>query len=92
MKEKLADLEKITPGTPQYDSVLSDIMTHLRKHNDSEEREDLPLLEPSMGEDGSRQAALSFSRTKMFAPTRSAPVFCLFLVRDEINLVDMIFH
>lgn len=73
VKEKLADLEKITPGTPQYDSVLSDIMTHLRKHNDSEEREDLPLLEPSMGEDGSRQAALSFSRTKMFAPTRSHP-------------------
>jgi hypothetical protein len=45
-------------------------MGHLRKHNDSEENEDLPLLEPSLGTEGSLAAATSFTRTKKFVPTR----------------------
>jgi hypothetical protein len=47
-------------------------MDHLHMHNDSEEKEDLPRLEPYLGSDGSRTAAKSFSRTKKFAPTRLA--------------------
>lgn len=45
-------------------------MAHLRPHNDSEEQEDLPLLEPKLGEKASKEAAAQFSRTKKFVPTR----------------------
>jgi hypothetical protein len=48
-------------------------MQHLRPHNDSEEQEDLPLLEPHLGKEGSKEAASSFSRTKQFLPTRAHP-------------------
>ncbi|TFK67781.1 hypothetical protein BDN72DRAFT_871206 [Pluteus cervinus] len=72
-KEKLAYLEGITPGSDEYDGVLEDVMQHLRKHNDSEEQEDLPLLEPQLGTEVSKEAAQSFSRTKKFVPTRAHP-------------------
>jgi hypothetical protein len=45
-------------------------MQHLKPHNDSEEKNDLPMLEPKLGEEGSKQAAEQFSRTKKFVPTR----------------------
>ena len=63
-------MEGITPGSDEYDVVLEDVMQHLRKHNDSEEQEDLPLLEPQLGMESSKEAAQSFSRTKKFVPTR----------------------
>ena len=69
-KENLYKLESLTPGTTEHASLLKEIMDHLHKHNDSEEKEDLPRLEPVLGEEGSIEAALSFSRTKHFAPTR----------------------
>lgn len=50
--------------------MLKGVMTHLHKHNDSEENDDLPLLEPALGPDGSEAAAQSFSHTKKFVPTR----------------------
>jgi hypothetical protein len=46
------------------------MMVGLRRHNDDEETKDLPLLEPHLGADGSKSAAMQFSRTKHFAPTR----------------------
>lgn len=45
-------------------------MAHLRPHNDSEENEDLPKLEPILGVERSKEAAATFSRTKKFVPTR----------------------
>lgn len=71
MKEQLYNLEQLSPGTAEYDQTISKVMEHLREHNDSEEREDLPLLEPLLGMDASKEAAASFKRTKQFAPTRS---------------------
>lgn len=70
MKELLSDLESLHAGTETYDVKIKAIMEHLRPHNDSEETEDLPKLEPKLGVDGSRKAAASFSRTKKFVPTR----------------------
>ena len=70
MKEKLSLLESLTPGTLEYHDTITQVMEHLHSHNDSEEVEDLPLLEPILGEIESQEAAASFSRTKKFVPTR----------------------
>ncbi|KIJ29390.1 hypothetical protein M422DRAFT_269227 [Sphaerobolus stellatus SS14] len=40
-------------------------MTHLHEHNDSEEVNDLPGLEPHLGSEGTKEAAQSFSRTNV---------------------------
>lgn len=77
VKEKLYNLESMTPGSPEYDSLLKDVMAHLHEHNDSEEQKDLPMLEPQLGPDNSKSAAASFSRTKKFVPTRyDSRTFC----------------
>ena len=49
---------------------MQDIMDHLKLHNNSEENEDLPLLEEIIGTPGSIGAARSFRMTKKFVPTR----------------------
>jgi hypothetical protein len=46
------------------------MISHLRPHNDSEEREDLPMLENILGGKASKEAAAQFTRTKKFVPTR----------------------
>ncbi|KAJ7076502.1 hypothetical protein B0H15DRAFT_925159 [Mycena belliarum] len=73
VKEMLNKMESLMPGTSEYDQILERMMVGLRRHNDDEERDDLPALEPHLGEDGSKAAASSFSRTKAFAPTRAHP-------------------
>lgn len=71
VKKDLYQLEGMEPGTPNYDALLKTVMEALRKHNDSEEVEDLPRLEPAIGKEKSEAAAASFKRTKKFVPTRS---------------------
>ncbi|KAF8883419.1 hypothetical protein BD779DRAFT_1443967 [Infundibulicybe gibba] len=73
VKNQLYRLDSLAPGSTEHQGLLKDIMTHLHKHNDSEEQEDLPLLEPTIGVDGSSMAATNFTRTKKFAPTRAHP-------------------
>ncbi|KAI5117019.1 hypothetical protein M0805_000003 [Coniferiporia weirii] len=73
VKERLYEIESLDPGSKKYDEVLSEVMKHLHEHNDSEELNDLPLLEPAMGVESSEKAAASFSRTKKFVPTRTHP-------------------
>ncbi|KAJ3715507.1 hypothetical protein C8R42DRAFT_590182 [Lentinula raphanica] len=73
VKEQLYKLESLTAGTNEYDAIMTRVMAHLHRHNDSEEIQDLPQLEPKLGEEGSQQAAMSFTRTKKFAPTRPHP-------------------
>ncbi|KAK6972136.1 Hhe domain protein [Favolaschia claudopus] len=72
VKEMLYKMESMTPGSAEYDKLLERMMVSLREHNDSEEANDLPILETHLGE-GSQQAASQFSLTKKFAPTRSHP-------------------
>jgi len=74
VKEDLAVLEGTTAGTTEFDSILDRVMNHLHEHNDNEEVDDLPMLESKLDSQGSHAAAQSFSRTKMFAPTRSHPM------------------
>lgn len=69
VKEKLSQLESMKHG-PEYNALLDEVMTHLRKHNESEEQEDLPMLEREIGEEASAKAAKSFKTTKKFVPTR----------------------
>lgn len=64
--------------TTEHSELLKNIMDHLCKHNNTEEQEDSPLLEPHLGLDGSVAAAKSFSRTKKFVPTRSIDICALF--------------
>ncbi|TFK36182.1 hypothetical protein BDQ12DRAFT_725232 [Crucibulum laeve] len=73
VKNRLYNLEDLSPGTSQHASLLKEIMDHLKPHNDSEENEDLPLLEAAIGREDSQSAAKSFERTKKFVPTRSHP-------------------
>lgn len=70
VKEHLHKLEGLKPGTDEYESTMKAVMGHLRHHNDSEEENDLPPLEKKLGDEGSKAAAASFSRTKKFVPTR----------------------
>ncbi|KAK7042210.1 Hhe domain protein [Favolaschia claudopus] len=72
VKEMLYKMESMTPGSAEYDKILERMMASLHEHNDSEEVNDLPLLEPHLGE-GSQQVASQFSLTKKFAPTRAHP-------------------
>jgi len=73
VKNKLHEIEKLTPGSAEYSALLKDVMSHLHEHNDSEEVNDLPLLEPEIGPDDSAKSAKSFKMTKKFVPTRSHP-------------------
>ncbi|KIY69870.1 hypothetical protein CYLTODRAFT_348675 [Cylindrobasidium torrendii FP15055 ss-10] len=73
VKQWLYELESIKPGTAEHEMQLKKIMDHLHDHNDSEEVNDLPRLEPHLGTQGSKDAAASFSRTKKFVPTRAHP-------------------
>ena len=70
MKEELYKLEDMQPGTAEFTSLLNKMMQSLHHHNDDEEIDDLPLLEPAIGETASKEAAQSFKQTKKFVPTR----------------------
>ncbi|KAI0795074.1 hypothetical protein C8Q75DRAFT_712265 [Abortiporus biennis] len=73
VKEDLHKLEYLTPGSEQYDKLVTNMMSSLHHHNDDEEIKDLPLLESVIGEEASRQAAAGFKTTKKFVPTRTHP-------------------
>ncbi|KAF5370940.1 hypothetical protein D9615_009791 [Tricholomella constricta] len=73
VKEILYRLEPMTPGSLEYAALLRQIMDHLHKHNEKEEKEDLPLIEPILGSDRSLAAAFNFLATKKFAPSRANP-------------------
>lgn len=79
MKQDLYKLEGMQPGSEEYTALLNQMMEKLHHHNDDEEIDDLPLLEPAIGEAGSKEAALSFKKTKKFVPTRCAtfPWYCI---------------
>ncbi|KAL7284232.1 hypothetical protein ACG7TL_001514 [Trametes sanguinea] len=73
VKERLYKLESLQPGSEEYDQLMTVIMDSLHHHNDDEEIKDLPLLEPAIGEQASKEAAQSFKKTKKLVPTRAHP-------------------
>jgi len=84
-------------SSTEFREKMQETYDHLKHHNDDEERDDLPMLEPKLGEEASKEAAKKFSRTKMFSPTRGHPSlpnqppleFASFLVTPVDMLRDM---
>jgi len=72
VKHMLYEIESYTAGTDEHTKLLRTIVDTLRKHNDTEENHDLPLLEPKLGKESSGFAQ-KFNRHKGFAPTRPHP-------------------
>jgi hypothetical protein len=70
VKELLYNLESLTPGQEDFHTTITKVMEDLKPHNDSEEKNDLPELEKSIGAERSKDAAAQFNRTKKFVPTR----------------------
>ncbi|KAI0826677.1 hypothetical protein BC628DRAFT_1320071 [Trametes gibbosa] len=73
VKEQLYKLESLQPGSEEYHTLVTIMMKSLHHHNDDEEIKDLPMLEPIIGEQASKDAALSFKKTKKLVPTRTHP-------------------
>lgn len=46
VKKDLVALEGLEVGTAEFDQLMNKVMDHLKHHNDDEERDDLPALEP----------------------------------------------
>ena len=70
VKNLLYKIESVKVGTAEHAAILKEVMDHLRPHNDSEEQNDLPLLQKAMAAQDIEAAAKSFTRTKKFVPTR----------------------
>lgn len=70
MKKDLYTLESLKPGSEEYHSLVTKMMASLHHHNNDEEIKDLPALEIEIGDLASKEAALSFKKTKKFVPTR----------------------
>ncbi|RSL81530.1 hypothetical protein CDV31_017024 [Fusarium ambrosium] len=75
VKELLKVFQGMSSQDSNYVSKLKEIWALLSKHIEEEEGEDLPALEHALkADDGlSESMSSSFSRTKMFVPTRSHP-------------------
>ncbi|KAF5356816.1 hypothetical protein D9756_006747 [Leucocoprinus leucothites] len=70
VKEKLFDLDNMTPGSEEHAALLKVIIDRLKTHAHSEETHDLPALESALSGSQNMDAAKSFNTTKKFVPTR----------------------
>lgn len=86
VKDELYKLEAMKPGSDEFHRLLSRMMVDLHRHNDDEEIDDLPLLEPAIGEQASRQSAQSFKTTKKFVPTRLGSTIDTFYAKISTNV------
>jgi len=74
IKKILYDWQSMKASDPQFLPKLKEMWTPLKQHMEEEEKDDLPALEKALAsEEESRKMGRSFSRTKMFVPTRSHP-------------------
>ncbi|CAG8199024.1 unnamed protein product [Penicillium nalgiovense] len=73
VKEELKAFQNMTPSDAQFVPTIKELMENLPKHIKEEEIHDLPKLEEALSEEDSQTYARSFSRTKMFVPSRSHP-------------------
>jgi hypothetical protein len=62
VKIYLDELESLQPGTQSHDDKLQQVIDHLSPDSESEEREELPLLEDRLGETKSKEEAARFSK------------------------------
>ncbi|KAL2683368.1 hypothetical protein Neosp_007838 [[Neocosmospora] mangrovei] len=75
VKQHLKKFQGMSSQDTDYVPKLKEIWTLLSKHIEAEEGEDLPALEQALKAEGGQSESMSksFSRTKMFVPTRSHP-------------------
>lgn len=88
MKQELYKLEGMQPGTAEFTALLDKMMESLHHHNDDEEVDDLPLLEPKIGEARSKQAAQEFKTTKKFVPTRFVTLAWFQFCSPDVDTVE----
>ncbi|KAJ5824206.1 hypothetical protein N7447_006546 [Penicillium robsamsonii] len=73
VKKQLKEFQNMTPSDTQFIPAIRELMDNLSKHIKEEELNDLPKLEQALSQEDSESCAKTFSRTKMFVPSRSHP-------------------
>ncbi|CRG91189.1 putative hemerythrin-like protein C869,06c [Talaromyces islandicus] len=73
VKEQLKEFQNMTPSDERFLPIIKALMADLAAHIKEEESEDLPRLEAELSREESEGYSKSFSRTKMFVPSRSHP-------------------
>lgn len=77
LKELLKTFQNMKAKDLEYVPQLKKLYKHLEQHINEEEKDDLPALERALASEENRGSseslAKSFSRTKMFVPSRSHP-------------------
>ncbi|KAJ9655865.1 hypothetical protein H2201_008712 [Coniosporium apollinis] len=71
--EKLKNFESMKPSNPEFIPTIKSLMDDLSQHIKEEETHDFPALEQAMSASESEKLATTFSRTKMFVPSRAHP-------------------
>ncbi|CAI7600814.1 unnamed protein product [Penicillium pancosmium] len=73
VKKQLKAFQNMQPSDPEFETTIKSLMKDLSEHIKEEESDDLPKLEAQLTTDESEDLSKSFSRTKMFVPSRSHP-------------------
>ncbi|KAI9926355.1 hypothetical protein ASPWEDRAFT_32232 [Aspergillus wentii DTO 134E9] len=73
VKEQLKRFQDMHLTNSQFIPTIKALMKDLRKHIEDEEQIDLVKLESAITPEESQRLSKSFSRTKMFVPTRAHP-------------------
>ncbi|RHZ58941.1 HHE domain protein [Aspergillus thermomutatus] len=73
IKEKLQKFQDMHASEPAFIPTLKSMMMDLAQHIEEEETIDFVKLESAITPQESERLSKSFSRTKMFVPTRSHP-------------------
>jgi len=72
--EKLKKFQNMKATDPDFIPTIRSLWDDLSKHIKEEENLDLPALEKEISSSDSESIAKSFSRTKMFVPSRAHPM------------------
>ncbi|KAE8351245.1 hypothetical protein BDV28DRAFT_150168 [Aspergillus coremiiformis] len=73
IKEDLKKFQSLDPSNAEYIPAINSLMNHLKPQIVDEETNQLPKLEKTLSEKESDHLSKSFSRTKIFLPTRAHP-------------------
>ncbi|KAI9373463.1 hemerythrin HHE cation binding domain-containing protein [Aspergillus egyptiacus] len=73
VKTQLKTFQQLDPSHHEFLPKLTALMDDLEAHIKEEESQDLPMLEDAVSEAESRSLSKSFSRTKIFLPSRAHP-------------------
>ncbi|KAL4926392.1 uncharacterized protein BDV17DRAFT_299776 [Aspergillus undulatus] len=73
VKNQLKHFQQLDPSNTNFLTTLTALMDDLSVHIKEEETEDLVMLEDALSESDSHALAKSFTRTKIFVPSRAHP-------------------